>query len=71
MMKDFNLIEETVFNQRVMVRELYAKLYRLLKSSLRETSSDRSTPIKMREFTIKLLNESFSLVKVILGFLGS
>ena len=64
MMKDFKLIEETVFNQKVMVRDIYAKLYRLLKSSLRETSSDRSTPIKMREFTAKLLKESFYTIGV-------
>ena len=64
MMKDFNIIEEVVFNQKVMVRDLYGKLYRLLKSSLRETTSDRSTPIKMREFMTRLLKESFSIIGV-------
>ena len=63
-MKDYNLIEENVFNQKVMVRDLYGKLYRLLKSSLRETNSDRATPMKMREFMIRLLKESFSVIGV-------
>jgi len=64
MKKNRQAIKKTVAVQRKQLRDALVKLYRLLKSAKRELSEETTGGIRLKEFSIKLIKESFKRINV-------
>ena len=67
MRKNKELISITVSEQRKQLKDSLVKLYRLLKSAKREFSTENSPGIRLKDFMVKLIKESFRKINVIFG----
>ena len=65
MRKDRELIKTTVAEQRKQLKDSLVKLYRLLKSAKREFASEGSPGIRLKDFMVQIIKESFRAINVI------
>lgn len=64
MRKDRELIKTTVAEQRKQLKDSLVKLYRLLKSAKREFASEGSPGIRLKDFMVQIIKESFRKINV-------